>query len=114
MTDEPEREPWRWRVKSPWLSACFDAAWVLGAGAMCGVMMKRLGWGAWGFLGLPLFLIVGKIWFYLWRRAPGWLGSNNRELTLPVKPVVDPAAAELDGGAAYRPQIHIDECELDS
>lgn len=66
---------------SRFAAVCFDATWSLGAAAICAVMMKRLGWGEWAFLGLPAFLFVAAIWLNLGRR----LRPNNREEEPPPK-----------------------------
>ena len=96
------------RFKAPWwAAACFEAMWYLAHAAICGVMAKRLGWGNWSFLGLPVFLTVTAIWLYLWRRDPESLGPNNRELTPPVRSPADTPAAELDGECAQYRHIRI-------
>ncbi len=71
------------RFNMPWfVDVCFQAAWYLGVAAISGVMMKRLGWGEWSYLGLPAFLFVAAIWLNLGKRLQR-LHTNNREEPLP-------------------------------
>jgi hypothetical protein len=96
MSDDPNRKRRKLRIAGPWEVACFEAAWLLGAAAMCGVFVKRLGWGKWSFLGLPAFLILSAIWLRLCRRL-------ERPVTLPQTP----QPSELDGDGAQDRQIRI-------
>ena len=96
MSDDPIRKRRKLRIAGPWEVACFEAAWLLGAATMCGLFVKRLGWGQWSFLGLPAFLIVSAIWLRLWRRL-------ERPVTLPQTP----QPSELDGDGAQDRQIRI-------
>jgi hypothetical protein len=107
MSDDPDRKRRKLRITAPWAEACFEAAWLLGAAAMCGVFVKRLGWGKWSFLGLPAFLILSAIWLRVGRRLERLRPNNREELSPPVNSPADTPAAELDGDGAQDRQIRI-------